>query len=209
MKAAWIFSQLGMGKDVLSDYLVTKLPGWERGSFANAVKNVFCESFGVTREFVEEWKRRSEIPPGMLVPVRQGLQMIGDGFRKIKDDIWIEIALRDENKNLCGSDGRYMNEARAMRAKGGISVVLYRPGFYNDDPNPSEAQIKPIVEWCDNTQRDGPINLDIPISLANQFPHPEGIEYFNFFLRNDGNLEDLYKKVDDLLVPFIKFRYGL
>lgn len=172
---------------------------WERSAFANAVKETYESAFGVNRQFVEEWKRKPEPPPGMLMNVRQSLQFIGDGFRKIKDDIWIDIALRDESRKLIISDSRYINEAKAVKAKGGMMIVLYRPGFLNDDPNPSESQIRPVVEWFANNLKEGPISksADIPYS-----------EHYDFFLVNDGSLEDLYNKVDNLLVPFIEEFYG-
>jgi hypothetical protein len=179
---------------------------WQRSAFANAVKEVYESAFGVNRDFVESWKRNPEPPPGFTKNVRQSLQFIGDGFRQIKGDIWIDIALRDEAKKLIISDSRYINEAKAIRAKGGLMVVLYRPGFLNDDPNPSESQIRPIVEWCDKYQSDGPIMMEVPLAGANSMP--EGMEYYDFFLRNDGTLEDLYNKVDGLLVPYIEERYA-
>lgn len=199
MQVIGVAAQLANGKDVLCDYLVQKLPGWQRSAFANAVKGVFESSFGVTREFTEKWKRNPEAPPGMLQNVRKSLQFIGDGFRQIVDGIWIDIALRDESKKLIISDSRYINEAKAVKAKGGIMIVLYRPGFLNDDPNPSEAQIKPVVEWCAENLEEGPI------------PHREGdpefLQYYDYFFVNEGSLEDLYEKVDRLLVPYIEGQY--
>lgn len=198
-------AQLNSGKDVLCDYLFDKLNVngfWKRSAFANAVKNVYERSFGVDRDFIEVWKRDPNPPPGMLMNVRKGLQFIGDGFRQIKSDIWIDIVFREnENKNIIISDCRYINEAKAIKNKNGITVLMHRVGFLNDDPNPSESQIRPIVEFCLNKLKDGAIpNLS---SIAALNP-PEGIEYYDFFLNNDGTIQDLYNKVDKLLIPFIK-----
>jgi len=205
MKIVSFSAQLGMGKDVAADYICPKLNElnmghWERGAFANAVKNVYCDAFGVDRKFIEDWKRNPEPPPGMLMNVRKSLQFIGDGFRQIKGDIWIEVALRDESKQLVISDSRYINEARHAHNKGGINVVLYRPGYLNDDPNPSEAQIKPIIEWCVETQKEGPID--------HRFDGPQGIKFYDFFLINDGTLEDFYSKLDRLLIPYVQHKYS-
>lgn len=61
MQVIGVAAQLANGKDVLCDYLVQSLnkkdSGWQRGAFANAVKSVFESSFGVTREFTEQWKQ--------------------------------------------------------------------------------------------------------------------------------------------------------
>ena len=131
--------------------------------------------------------------------MRKGLQFIGDGFRQIKGDIWIEIALRDESRQLVISDSRYINEARHSHDKGGINVVLYRPGYLNDDPNPSESQIKPIIEWCIETQKEGLIDHSVS--------GPKGSEFYHYFLINDGTIDDFYSKIDRLLIPYIKSKY--
>lgn len=211
MQVIGVAAQLANGKDVFFDYLAQALneniqndkEKWERTAFANAVKQVFESSFGVTREFTEAWKRNPDAPPGMLKNVRQALQFIGDGFRQIQSDIWIDIALRDEKKKLLISDSRYINEAKAVKQKGGIMFLLYRPGFINDDPNPSEAQIRPIIEWCVKNIEEGPIPC---YKILNEHfdDVPETIQYYDFFLKNDGELTDLYLKVDNLVCPFIE-----
>jgi len=225
MKIIGVASQLCMGKDVLCDYLtpalnvrrvdkgekksirsLSKCSFWKRAAFANAVKRVYETSFGVDREFIEKWKRNSDPPPGMLMNVRQGLQFIGDGFRKIKDEIWIEIALREEMIVL--SDSRYINEAKAVRDNGGMMIVMYRPGFLNDDPNLSESQIKPIIEFCVKYLKEGDIWSQI--NAMEVKPNiPNGLNFYDYFFINDGTLEDLYKKVDDELVPYVENRERL
>lgn len=232
MKAIAVAAQLANGKDVFCDYLVGRLnqgietqkdiiyqdetgwvrrespPIWERAAFANAVKQVFESSFGVDRAFIEEWKRNNDPPPGFLKNIRKSLQFIGDGFRQIKDEIWIEIALRDESKQLVISDSRYINEAKAVQKKGGIMFVLYRPGYLNDDPNPSEAQIKPIVEFCASELQEGQIPSFT--YLKQKYGHicPDELQYYDYYLVNDGSIQDLYQKIDDQVVPYIKNKYA-
>jgi uncharacterized protein YuzB (UPF0349 family) len=203
-------AQLNSGKDVLCDHLVKTLNksggNWKRTAFANAVKSVFESSFDVDRDFIEAWKRNPEPPPGMLMNVRKSLQFIGDGFRKIKEEIWIEIALRGKD-DIIISDSRYINEARSIKQRNGIMILLYRPGFLNDDPNPSEAQLRPIVEFCVNNLEEGQIP-PMCIIQDNYEQYPEDIQHYDFFLVNDGTLEDLYNKVDRFLVPFIEYKLG-
>lgn len=194
MKIIAAFGQLMAGKDTFCDFLAKNLNdnisegnAWQRNAFANAVKDVFCQSFNVDREFIEKWKRIPEAPPGMLMPVRQGLQMIGDGFRKIKPDIWIEIALRKNQKQIL-SDGRYINEAKAVRAKNGINVLIYRDGYLNDDPNPSESQIRPVLEYCKNNLKSGMIRHELLISP------PDELEYFDVYLENSGEVDDFLER---------------
>lgn len=232
MKIIGVAGQLASGKDTLADYLVEKLnknkgikpecsfcnfqnqdgwlfceqckssledvKKWQRLGFANAVKNIFANAFGVTREFIEEWKRKDEAPPGFNSNVRKGLQYIGDGFRQIKSDIWIETAFRGTD-DIIISDVRYVNEAKAIKERGGITILLWRPGFENNDPNPSESQIKPYVEYCANYCQEGKFLWS---TLCDDKPN-DGLEYFDFFLKNDGDKEVLQNKVDTLLMPFL------
>ena len=206
MKIIATAGQLNTGKDEFSDYLVKKLnlvvpDSWIRSAFANAVKNTFCNSFSVDRAFIEKWKRIPEAPPGMKMPVRQALQFIGDGFRQIVPDIWIDIALRSD-RNMIISDSRYINEAKAVKQRDGKVFIMYRPGFLNDDPNPSEAQIKPLVEFCKNNLQEGPLP-EFRI-LQEKYPNiPEGMQYFDYFLVNDGTIQDLYSKIDKFVIPFL------
>ena len=110
MKVVGFAGQMQNGKDTAADYLFEKIKHkWgdvERASFADNVKRIFCETFNVDRSFVEEWKTKSEIPEGFDSPVRQGLQQIGDGFRKIQGKIWIELAFRDRANPAIFSDVR-------------------------------------------------------------------------------------------------------
>jgi hypothetical protein len=211
MNVIGVAGQLGNGKDEFADYLAESLnkfhyhdkesaifePLWRRSAFANAVKKVYMDAFGVDMDFIEKWKRIDEAPPGKIKNVRKSLQFIGDGFRQIQDDIWIEIALRDESKSWILSDSRYINEAIAVKAKGGLMFVLWRPGWENDDPNPSESQILPVVQACLRTQKEGPIDH---MACAEE----PNLQYFDFFLKNDGSLTDLYQKIDDLVVPYVR-----
>jgi hypothetical protein len=196
------------GKDTFCDYLQKELNNipnkiiWERTAFANAVKDTFCQAFEVDRQFIEKWKTINECPPNLLMPVRKALQFIGDGFRQIRSDIWIDIALRDKTKNLIVSDSRYFSEAKAVKEKNGIVFLIYRPGFLNDDPNPSESQIKPLIQWCDKNLTEGPINYSNNI-MRYGISIPEELKYFNYFIRNDGSVEDLYSKITKSVVPYI------
>ena len=227
MKIIGCGGQLGSGKDSLSDYLAKRLNErqhndhvklWNRIGFAHAVKKVFMDTFDVSWDFIEEWKRKDEPPPGFDLPVRKCLQFIGDGFRKMKSNIWIEIGLRAD-RNIIISDIRYNNEAKAIRKADGINVLVWRPGFENNDPNPSESQIKPTVNWFVKSGMEGDVRVSsVPKICYEQWGENGAIKtghavegfpsLFDFFIRNEGTLEDLYRKVDDLLVLAIEEHYG-
>lgn len=207
MKVIGIAGQLASGKDTVADYLAKKLKGradnpWKRIGFAHAVKKVFMDTFQVSWDFIEQWKRKDEAPPGFDMNIRKSLQFIGDGFRKIQSDIWIQTAFREDIPKII-SDVRYLNEARAIKEHGGLNVLVWRQGYENNDPNPSESQIKPTVDWCVRGGFEG---------LIRTWPYggqlPDWIKDFDFFLRNDGDLDQLYHKVDTLMIPWIEEYYG-
>lgn len=205
MNKICIFAQLAGGKDTVANYLVKQLNArvlyfedrWQRIGFADALKKVFMNSFNVSWEFIEEWKRKDEPPPEFDLNIRKSLQQIGDGFRQIQSDVWIRTALRN-NFNMVISDGRYLNEAKMVKQQGGITILLWRPGFENNDPNPSESQIKPYIEYCSKHYSEGPIFFDACNWVESDVSE---LKYFDYFLINDGSLDDLYGKIDRQLIP--------
>jgi hypothetical protein len=209
-----ISAQAQMGKDTVADRLCLKLnernpdSSWKRAAFASNVKKVFCDTFGVDMAFVEEWKVKDEIPPGFEMTVRQALQFIGDGFRKIRPTIWLDLTFRDTTAKVI-SDGRYVNEFSRVHEEEGLNILIGRPDKLNNDPNGSEAQIKPFVEWALNNLPPEKkfINLrgwDVPHAHLHKSPFPQGFEKFRIFIRNDGTKDDLYQLVDEQLVPFVE-----
>ena len=96
----------------------------------------------------------------------------------------------------CYLDGRYLNELKNIKLNRGYNILLYRPGFENNDPNPSEAQIKILVDYFCSMNKEGDVSLIRDIEV-------EGSDLVDFFIINDGSLEDLYKKIDSLIIPYI------
>lgn len=221
-----VAGQAQMGKDTLADHLAVKLneaggpevnddhPGtlWQRAAFAAAVKKVFCDTFDVDIDFVEKWKVIPEPPPGFDMTVRQALQFIGDGFRKIRSTIWLDLAFRDKGTPKIISDVRYVNEFVRVKKEGGLTILVGRPDKINNDPNGSEAQIRPFIEWA-------LANLKDCQSVKPQLDHlaaveamgggvqvavPEHMDQFDFFVRNDGTKEELLTKIEGIVVPFVQ-----
>ncbi len=206
MQVIGIGGQARSGKDTLGDYLQKSLSpktgtAWHRASFANSVKKCFCDYFGQTPEFIEEWKVKDEIPPGFLMPIRKALQFIGDGFRQIQANIWIETCFRLNQAPFIISDARYINEAKAVRKHGGFNVLMWRPGYENNDPNPSEAQLKPVIDYCVSNGIEGSLHTRYPDVV---YMHaPEGLYEYDWFFRNDGSPGDLFQTADRELVPAV------
>lgn len=229
MKVVCCSGQKQNGKDTIADYLLDYFKAWypktdagedekwERGAFANAVKRIYCDTFNVDFDFIEDWKQKDEAPPGFDMSVRKSLQFIGDGFREIRGNIWIELAFRKQKVSTILSDGRYINELKMTNFLEGLNILVYRPGWLNDDKNGSEAQMRPLVEWFDSTGMEGCVWDQI---LVNDKPRdgwsvitgsqgnfhyreiPENAMLVDIFIRNNGTIEDLYNKLHEFVLPY-------
>lgn len=223
MKVICLSAQAQNGKDTVANYLCQRLNDkggdWTRAAFAASVKKVFCDTFGVDLTFVEEWKAKEEVPLGFDMPIRQSLQFIGDGFRQIRRTIWLDLVFRDRQDKII-SDGRYYNEFMRVKQEGGLNILVGRPDKLNDDPNGSEAQIKPYVEWMLANSSEKFVKISDTLSeMSGAFylsytgtsscTPPPNMSAFDVFIRNDGTLEDLYQLIDDQLVPYVdSFNFG-
>ena len=204
-----VASQAQHGKDTLADRLQIALgEPWQRTAFAKNVKRVYAETFGVSYEFIEEWKTNPEPPPGFTMNVRQGLQFIGDGFRKIQPQIWIDLCFRDKTPRII-SDVRYPNEFLRVKQEGGLNILVGRTDKISDDPNGSEALIRPYVEYA--LKRFDPVCPFVDISGMNKgvwysllSDAPVDFQAFDVFIRNDGDKDQLYNIVDNELAQYVK-----
>ena len=191
-----ISGQMRSGKNVVGEKICLEM-GFSRASFAKPVKDIFCRAFSVDLDFVEYWKVRDEPPPGFSKPVRQALQFIGDGFRQINPNVWVDYAFHNNPKKSCFTDGRYINELAKVRLHGGFNVLLWRPGHENRDGNESEAQMGRIVDWF--------VSKGLPEGRVIPEPNmPSGCDLVDFFLMNDGTLPDILRKVEKILIPEIQ-----
>ncbi len=215
-----VAGQAQMGKDTLADTLCEKLnsrtfeskddlgpPFWERASFAHGVKDVFANTFGVSRDFIEEWKVRDFPPPDFDMSVRKGLQFIGDGFRQIRSTIWVDMPFRDATPKII-SDVRYPNEFKRIKEEGGLNILVGRTDKLSDDPNGSEALIKPYVEWALAQVTEADVNLQLStarvLDAGEILSAPKYMNRFHLFVRNDGTLDEFHDKIDNIVIPFVE-----
>lgn len=192
-----VAGQMRSGKNEVGDHICASL-GFKGASFATPVKDIFCRAFGKDLDFVETWKVKKEPPPGFQKPVRQSLQFIGDGFRSIHSEVWVNYAFDNNPPRSCFTDGRYINELAKVRSAGGMNILLWRPDHENHDTNESEAQIKRVVDWF--------VSMGTPSGIIKDVPHdaPKGCEFVDFFIINDGDLPSLRKKIDDIVIPQVQ-----
>jgi hypothetical protein len=196
MKFICAAGQMRSGKNVTGEYLCGK-SGFLPASFAKPVKDIYCRAFGVDMDFVEKWKVINEPPPGFDKTVRQSLQFIGDGFRSINPNVWVDYAFSNNPEKSCYMDGRYLNELSRVRLEGGANILLWRPRHENNDSNQSEAQVKPLVDWYAERRIEG------EVGMLDRSSAPKGCELVDFFLINDGDIPSLYRKIDRLVIPKI------
>jgi hypothetical protein len=201
-----IAGQKQNGKDELCQLLLQGLPGWRRRSWADALKELVCHLFKVDFQFIEKWKENPDPPPGFLMPMRGILQWLGDGVRQIQGSYWIDRMFDDGAGNLVIADTRYINELLATKKQGGPNVLIHRPGFLNYIDHPSEALIRPIIEWFVQVKFQGGEVAPVWNNLTAIQPPPPNAELIDYFILNDGSIIDLEHKVKQYLLPYLRER---
>lgn len=193
-----IGGQARSGKDTLGRYLVQRLNElgtlgrWVQCGFADPIKRLFMDTFEVNEAFVESWKVRPEPPPGLQLPVRTCLTLIGDGFRRMCPTVWIDKLFRSVPGQRVVTDVRYRNEVQSIRDRGGVVILLYRPGLVSDLSTPSEQELVPLIQQLLDRGREGPVrDTDLPC---------------DYFLINGGSVDDLYRKADEQVLPDLNER---
>jgi hypothetical protein len=210
MKIVGISGQMAYGKDELADCLIEiyknkKNINWIKRGMAVPVKETFCKMFNVDMDFIERWKRNPDPPPGFKKNVRDSLQFVGDGARSIDPYVWIKqmVKFSEENseKNIFVPDCRYFNEAELIKKRNGFTILVYRPGYLNDNKNESESQIRKVLDWIiSNDFKEGKIDLQ-RMSLYHSYP--KEILFYDYFILNDSSLEDYRLKIEKDVFPLI------
>ena len=155
--------------------LLHNATGYEVVSFADKLKDITCVLSGCTREQLEDYdfKEKQCVPP-YLVPYcgdvekptfRAFLQHFGsEVMRGVNDSIWIDCTLSNCGENAIISDCRFPNEAKAVKARGGIVIKVVRPDAKSEDSHQSETHIDDIdadyTLWNDSTIENLVANVD-------------------------------------------------
>lgn len=199
----------GSGKDTAADYLVD-FHDYRRLSFAGPLKDAVSAIFGWERSMLEGrtesdrrkreqvdfwWAKRLGIPhlTPRWVLQNWGTEVIRDSFHQ---DMWIaslENKLRNNDRDVVVTDARFPNEMKVIKSLGGYVVRIRR----GDDP-----------AWINDARivNTGPQHPNYEKSLAKiselgiHFSERSWInENPNFIIDNDGNVEDLFEKIEELI----------
>ena len=178
---------IGSGKDTVSKRLEQK-HGFRRDSFAKSLKDAVSAMFNWDREMLEgngddsrQWREQPDEfwskKFGKPVTPRWVLQHFGTEVMRqhMHDAIWIDSCLMRYNGTpTVIADTRFQNELKMIQKSGGKLILVKR----GELPSKLEMQQKGAhqSEW-DWMGWD-----------------------FDFIIENDGTKEDLYKKVDDLII---------
>lgn len=140
------------GKSTVTDIL-SKSMGYEVRSFATKLKAMVVALTGCSLDDLENYGfKENEIVPEHLWAFcsndkhsyRSLLQGLGDYMRDKNPEIFIESELYDNPKKCIISDCRMLNEANAIKKRGGVIVRVIREHAGNNDTHKSEVEIDMI-----------------------------------------------------------------
>lgn len=200
MKIIGINGKAGSGKTTIAEYIHKKY-NYDIMSFADPLKDCVSAIFGwdrsllqgdtqISRSFREtkddKWSKimKSDITP------RKMLQFFGTECcrDKLGEDIWLNsLYCRIKSDYVVVSDMRFENEFDFIVSLGGIVVKVVR-----DEGNDSKINNLAILAKCgDKNALEYLKKLNIHQSewdLCNK--------KFDYIIKNDGSLLDLYNKID-------------
>lgn len=145
-----LWGYAGAGKDTAAEALVAD--GWTRAAFAGPVYAALLAldpyvdaaaaplSLVVARLGWEKSKRHYAEVRGLLQ--RMGTEA---GRRVHGENVWIDALFRtvEPGQRVVITDVRYENEAREIKARGGLTVAVIRPGVGPANDHASEAGLDP------------------------------------------------------------------
>lgn len=160
--------------------LLHNATGYPVVSFADKLKDITCVLSGCTREQLEDYDfKENGLVPDYLRPYcgnikkptfRAFLQHFGsEVMRGVNDNIWIDCTISNCGENAIISDCRFPNEAKAVKARGGIVIKVVRPDAKASDSHQSETRIDEIdadyTLWNDTTLENLVLNVDSIVKL--------------------------------------------
>ena len=183
----------GSGKGTVSDRLEQK-HNFRKDSFAKSLKDAVSSMFNWNREMLEgktdesrAWREKPDVfwskRFGKDVTPRWVLQYFGTEVMRqgMHDSIWIDSCMaRYDGKPTVIADTRFENEIKIIREMGG-SILLVKRG---QDP-----------DWFTDYVEGNVVPKNVHLS-----EYAWAKSEYDHLITNDGTLEDLHSKIDDLIV---------
>ena len=165
------------GKSTVAN-LLHNATGYEVRSFATPLKKMVCALVGCTMDNLEDYdyKENTEVPEHLWAycandkhTIRALMQGLGDLMRKENPNVFIDCTLGNGSEDCIVSDCRFPNEAKAVKARGGIVIKVVRPDAKAEDSHQSETLIDEIdadyTIWNDTTLENLIANVDSLVRL--------------------------------------------
>lgn len=189
---------IGSGKGTVGDLLAEK--GFHKDSFAAPLKDACSIIFGWPRELLEgdtELSRKWREEPdafwsekfGKSFSPRLALQLMGTeaGRNVFHTDIWVVSLLnRAKGRDIVVTDVRFKNEIAHIQNNGGLIIRVKRgpePLWFEDFARHNQSpEIYPRPD------------VDIHVSETDWIGC-----YWDYLIENNGTIEDLGRKIDDIL----------
>lgn len=131
------------GKDLLTDLLIKRLPGFKKIPLALAIKEEFANRHGLTLAEIEAHKAQ----------YRPGLIALGNWGRAQDPDYWLKQVLSQPGKKII-SDLRLKREYDLLKAEGAFLIRLEadrairaKRGDIVSEDDPTEWELDKIAEW--------------------------------------------------------------
>lgn len=162
------------GKSTVARYLC-KYYGFKEFAFADPIKDVIKTLFNFPPTYIDN---KEEIWPELGFSYREACQKIGEGFRQIYGtDFWIKQLHRKvqpvlyQGVSVVISDVRHVEEIHAVMKWGGKTVKVKNHLQQEESKFSTHISEVALKDWTK----------------------------WNFEIENNSSLQDLHKKVDDIM----------
>lgn len=172
-----LMGQKGSGKTTAAKFIEDMYEA-ERLAYADPLKRVCKEVFVLSDEQLYDQRLKEVVDTRWGLTPRQIFQIVGtDMFRKWNSEIWIKnMNLRLEGlDSAVVEDCRFANEAQNIKDQGGLVIGVKRGEDITDDMHASEVDM--LDEWGSVT---------------------------DYTVNNDGTIEELYLKIEEIIDGYIK-----
>jgi dephospho-CoA kinase len=177
-----ISGKIGSGKDTVGKYLKTKY-NFKIETLALNVRKIVSILTGIPLDILLTREAKGIIVKYNNKELRVGelFQIVGNGLRdSIHPDVWVNSLFANITGNVVITDVRYPNEVLEIEKQGGIVIRV------EGDPQNIRLNIK---NGKSEDKRD--LNAISETALDNW--------QFKYKLENDTSLDELFKKVDDII----------